>query len=88
MEEQIFPSPAVAELLTTGFIEARIHTDHQVKGEEQRALQQQMVGFVSAPYYLIVDPKTGQTLARHQLEGVSDGWDKIRDKFVAFLRQP
>ena len=87
MEEQVFPSPAVAELLTDGYVEARIHTDHQEKGDAQRKLQQDMVGFVAAPYYVIIDPKTGQKLGEHKLSGVSDGWDKIRDKFAAFLRQ-
>ncbi len=87
MEEQVFPSPAVAELLTNGYVEARIHTDHREHGEQNRTLQKEMVGFVSAPYYLIVDPATGKKVAEHKLEGVSDGWDQIRDKFAAFLRR-
>ena len=86
MEERIFPSPAVAELLTEGYVEARVHTDHNEKGEAQRALQQQMVGQLAAPYYVIVDPKTGQQLRQHKLENVGDGWDQIRDKFADFLR--
>jgi hypothetical protein len=86
MEEQIFPSPAVAGLLTENFVEARIHTDHNEKGEAQRKMQQDMVGLVAAPYYVIVDPKTRQQLREHKLENVGDGWDQIRDKFADFLR--
>ncbi|MEY2981555.1 MAG: hypothetical protein RL562_1782, partial [Planctomycetota bacterium] len=32
-------------------------------------------------------PATGKKVAEHKLEGVSDGWDQIRDKFAAFLRR-
>ena len=39
MEENVFPDPAVAEVLDSKFIEARIHTDHEEKGEANRALQ-------------------------------------------------
>lgn len=85
MEEQIFPDPAVAGILTSDYVEARIHTDHPDKGEAQRALQMNMVGLVAAPYYVVIDPATGMKLAEHKLEGVADGWDKIRDKFAAFL---
>ena len=87
MEDDVFPSTAVAELLENNYVEARIHTDHQSKGEAQRALQLEMVGVVAAPYYVIVDPTTGLQMGQHKLTGVSGGWDQIRDKFAAFLRQ-
>lgn len=88
MEEDIFPHPAVAGILENDYVEARIHTDHPSKGEAQRELQMEMVGFVAAPYYLIIDPATGMQIGSHRLEGVSDGWDTIRDKFADFLESP
>ena len=33
MEEKVFPDPAVAAVLSEKFIEARIHTDHDEKGD-------------------------------------------------------
>lgn len=84
MEDTVFPRPAVAGILGQDYIEARIHTDHREKGAEHRKLQSDMVGFVSAPYYVVVDPKTGKKLAEHKLSG-SD-WDVNAEEFAAFLK--
>lgn len=83
MEEKVFPGGAVASLLEQNFVEARIHTDHQEKGYKNRLLQQQMVGFVAAPYYLVLDPNTGLVLGRHELSGAQAGWG---EKLEAFLK--
>ena len=88
MEDEVLPSAQVAELLERNYVEARIHTDHPTQGTENRALQQSMVSFVASPYYVIVDPATGLQISQHQLSGVGDGWDQVRDRFAAFLREP
>jgi hypothetical protein len=62
MEEKIFPRPAVAGELRVNFIEARLHNDGGPRREENRSLQQKKAGSYAAPNYLIVDPKTGETL--------------------------
>lgn len=86
MEDRVFPSPAVAELLERGFVEARLHNDHQTAGEANRALQKRLVGYVAAPYYVVVDPaRPDVERDEHKLEGVSDGWDSITAKFRDFL---
>ena len=78
VETSILPSPAVAGILKAHFIEARIHNDHIDKGEEQKKLQTEMTGFVSAPYYLIVDPGQpgeggrGKILGSYQIGNLSE----------------
>jgi len=62
MEESIFPSPAVAEVLKKGFIEARLHNDGGPKKDETRARQERMTNSVATPIYVIVDPKSGAQL--------------------------
>jgi hypothetical protein len=62
MEESIFPSPAVAEVLQKGFIEARLHNDGGPKKDENRARQKDMADSVATPIYVIVDPKSGSKL--------------------------
>ncbi len=63
MEETIFPKPAVAGELAK-VIEARLHYDGERK-KEINALQREMVQSIAAPIYVIVDPKTGSILRRH-----------------------
>jgi hypothetical protein len=84
MEQDVFPAPKIAALLEPGFVEARLHTDHPnaEKGDQNRKRQMAMVGYVAAPYYLVVDPKTGKELARHTLSGSS--WEA---DFAAFLQK-
>ena len=63
MEETIFPKPAVAGELAK-IVEARLHYDGERK-REINALQRTMVQSIAAPIYVIVDPKTGAILRRH-----------------------
>jgi hypothetical protein len=89
MEDQVFPSEAVAELLESGYVEARLHNDHpdsEVSAENRR-LQEEYVGYVAAPYYVIVDPATRVKLGEHRLQGVGSGWDKIATDFRGFLER-
>jgi len=64
MEEKIFPRPAVARELQEKFIEARLHNDGGPRMEENRKLQDEKAGSRAAPIYLIIDPKSGQTLRK------------------------
>ena len=64
MEEKIFPRPAVARELQEGFIEARLHNDGGPRMEENRTLQKEKAGSLASPNYLIVDPRSGETLRR------------------------
>ena len=79
MEEKIFPRPAVARELQEKFIEARLHNDGGPRKEENRILQEKKAGSMASPNYLIVDPKTGETLRSRA--GVM-----TESKFLEFLR--
>jgi hypothetical protein len=80
MENYIFLSPAVAELMQANFVEARHHTDLQgVLTDEQfaanRKLQAELAVTKSNPYYVVVDPNTGTVLGRHELSGGPNAWE-------------
>ena len=86
MEESIFPSAAVAALLGPGLVEARIHTDHDVHKKEWRQLQFDYTSksgtpSPSNPIYMIVDPASGDVLAR------MDGYNGFGpEQMLDFLR--
>jgi CRISPR/Cas system endoribonuclease Cas6 (RAMP superfamily) len=77
VEETIFPRPAVAGELEK-LIEARLHFDG-ARRKEINALQRRMVQSIAAPIYVIVDPKTGEILRRH------DGYTTEK-QFLELLR--
>lgn len=88
MEEKVFPSPAVAELMKKHLIEARLHTDSQnTLSDEQFATnkkaQADIAGTIANPYFVVVDPKTGQKLAEFKLSGGFAQWGEKWQKFVA-----
>lgn len=58
-EEKVFPSETVKPVLEKHFVEARLHTDGD-RGKELRQLQQEMVRSVANPYYIVIDPVSGQ----------------------------
>ena len=65
MEGKVFPSPAVAEVLKKGFIEARLHTDGL--GEpyvSEFEMQKRMTRTVALPTYAIVDPDDAEVALR------------------------
>jgi hypothetical protein len=69
VEENVFPSSAVAGLLGPRFVEARIHTDHDEYKQQWRQLQYDYTAksgqpSPSNPIYMIVDPANGDVLAR------------------------
>ena len=79
MEEKIFPKPAVAGELKDNFIEARLHTDGGPREAENRELQKEKAGSPANPYYVIIDPKTGEVVRKKA--------GLIREpKFLEFLR--
>ena len=80
MEKKVFPDPAVAEVLSNKFIEARIHTDHDKQGEANRARQLEMTNSVAQPIYLLLDPENKEVLGR--LDGATLGDNK---PFIDFL---
>lgn len=87
MEEKVFPSPAVAELMKKHLVEARLHTDSQnTLTDEQFATnkkaQAEIAGKITNPYFVIVDAKTGKKIAEHQLSGGFSQWE---DNWKAFV---
>ncbi len=61
MEEKVFHRPAVAEELA-GFVEARLHTDGRKNIEEIRRLQRELTKSVANPFYVTIDPSSGEKL--------------------------
>ncbi|MFO1053376.1 MAG: protein-disulfide reductase DsbD family protein [Planctomycetota bacterium] len=86
MEQTVLPAPNVAALLEPSFVEARIHTDHPnpEKGEANRALQMQMLGYLASPYYFVVDPATGRVMGQFKLPNVREDWKTL---FAQFLQE-
>jgi len=83
MEEKVFRLPAVAGILSEGYVEARLHTDGAEGNpayDRSRELQAELAGSKANPIYLIVDPQTGATLDRFE------GADLTGTRFEAFLR--
>ncbi len=89
MENSIFLLPAVAGLMQANFVEARHHTDTQnVLTAEQfaanRKLQAELAGTNANPFYVVVDPKTGTVLGKHELSGGPGAWE---GGWIAFLQE-
>ena len=80
MEERTFREPAVAALLENDFIEARLHTDGVLNIDRILELQEELTGVRSNPYYVLVDPATGDVLGRK-------GGAMSAEAFVEFLEQ-
>jgi hypothetical protein len=83
METKVFPLPAVAEALQR-YVEARIHLDTGDPEHNRKyiAMQERMVGAVSRPTYVLIDPRNEAILASHQ------GWMPDGRAFAAFLDLP
>jgi hypothetical protein len=64
MEENVFPSGAVAPVLERGYVEARLHTDGETNVERILALQRELTQSVSNPYYVLQDPETREVLGK------------------------
>jgi hypothetical protein len=66
MEENVFSSGAVAPWLEEHYVEARLHTDGDVRRDEILALQEELTQSVANPYYVILDPPGREPKARQQ----------------------
>jgi hypothetical protein len=77
MEEKTFRLPAVAGVLEKSYVEARLHTDGTANIDRILDLQSELTQSVATPYYVILDPDTGETRAK--LEGAQ------ADRFLGFL---
>ena len=78
MEENVFPSGAVAPVLERGYVEARLHTDGETNVDAIKELQQELTHSVSNPYYVLQEPDGSADLG--QLSGAT-----TQDKFKEFL---
>ncbi len=78
MEEKTFRVPSVASALAS-VVEARLHTDGQRNIEAIKALQQKLTGSVANPYYVVVEPSSGERL--RMLAGAT-----TPERFVEFLK--
>ena len=82
MEEQVFPRSAVADLLEEGFIEGRLHIENQRERTEAQfqaflELRDQHVGTQAIPAYVVIEPKSKESLAFYQLPGADpDVWEQ------------
>ncbi len=84
MEGGVFHDPAVAEILETKFVEARLHTDYK----ENREREMRMVQSTAQPIYLVLDPVTEEVHARFDgasvvsnapfIEFLEQGWESAR----------
>ena len=79
MENNVFPSPAVAGILNEHYVEARLHTDGAQNIDRILEVQRQLTGSVATPIYVLVDPKSGQEV------GQFDGPTFDEDEFATFL---
>ena len=75
----MFPNPAVAEILNESYVEARLHTDGLTDVDYILALQEQLIGSVANPIYVLIEPASGTKLAR--LQG-----KRSLPRFTRFLR--
>jgi len=82
MEEKVFPSPAVADVLREHFMESRLHTDGTKNIDAILELREALTGVVTTPTYVVVEPGSGAKLATFEGGGPSRG-----GPFLEFLRQ-
>ena len=79
MEGSVFPSSAVAEELTSHFIEARLHADIGAYAKRAQEIRSQFTGSVALPIFVVVDPETGEVggeLQGFRLAPDFDAWLK------------
>lgn len=84
MENKIFRLPTVGGVLQEEFVEARLHNDDHKNPEVieyVNKLQDELAKTRGTPYYIVVDPKTGQKL------GVFPKPDLGGEQFLHFLQR-
>ena len=82
MELGKFREEPIAPILEKHYVEARLHTDGKDHIDRIKELQEQYVGGIGLPNYIIVDP---DTLKKHgRYEGIAITESDV-DDFVDFL---
>jgi len=79
MEQTVFPAPAVAGVLESRYIEARIYNDGKDQ-EEVRAWQDDLIQTLATPSFAVIDPESGALIAKHE------GPDLDAERFAAWLK--
>ncbi|MCA8976753.1 MAG: hypothetical protein KDC98_18670 [Planctomycetes bacterium] len=87
MEGSIFPKSAVADLMKPNLVEARIHTDTMNTLTEEQfaansAARDELAGNFTMPYFVVVDPHTGDKLGEFELSGSPEGWEALWTEFL------
>ena len=80
MEENVFPSGAVAPVLELNYVEARLHTDGETNVDAIKELQKELTQSVSNPFYVLQAPDGSPALGK--LSGATS-----QDKFREFLNE-
>jgi hypothetical protein len=62
MEEEVFRHPAVSRILRDGWVEARLHTDHETLGEKWIEIERAWIGYHSQSTYFALQPKAREVL--------------------------
>lgn len=88
MEGNVFLSPEVSGIMKKHFVEARLHVDTQstLTAEQfaaNEAARDEIAGTFAMPYYVVVDPNTGETVGEHGLSGGANAW---QPQWLEFLR--
>jgi len=78
MEDNVLPSPAVAEILNAHYVEARLFTDTEENIERILELQARLAGSVANPTFVLLEPTKERKL--YQLQGKRSG-----STFASFL---
>ena len=79
MEGTVFLDPAVAGTMKQHFVESRQHTDTQntltdAQFADNKKAQAELAGTLANPYFVVVDPHTGNKIAEHALSGGPSAW--------------
>ena len=80
MEENVFPSGAVAPVLEENYVESRLHTDGDTNIERIKQLQQDLTHSVSNPYYVIQEPDSGEVLETQSSASSQDTFKQFLDE--------
>ncbi|MCA8950809.1 MAG: hypothetical protein KDE27_15000 [Planctomycetes bacterium] len=86
----MFLAPEVSGIMKQNLVEARLHVDTQnTLTAEQFATNQKLrddiAGTLAMPYFVVVDPKTGETVAEHSLSGGAGVWQEGWLDFLRFV---
>jgi hypothetical protein len=89
MEDSVFLETAVADLMSAQLVESRLHTDTQntlttAQFTKNREVQAEVAGTKANPYFVIVDPKTGEKVKEFSLSGDFSTWPA---KWIKFIKQ-